>query len=294
MFNDIQPLLDKFNQMNSSDLNPIIIYHYAPPSAFLNIFKENKLWFSDRRFLNDQSEGINALDVLAKVLPTAIISETLRQYLIEKCAQKKKNFSSDGLNFFVVSFSTDKDNLNLWNYYSKNNRLLGYNIGFEKNELLAAYREPTANVTPVKPIYGSVIYNDSEKYDFVKDIVEIMYSAGTGIHYEIVGDQILDRVVFSGCLFKHEAFKNELEYRIVIPWNPNWANNGTNVPEIKFREKDGFFIPYMPIHFEIGRCVKNVTVSPTINHDLAEVSLKMMFRKYPRIEIRHSSIPVRY
>lgn len=294
MYNEIQPLLDKYNQMKSSDLNPIIIYHYAPPSALLNIFAKDELWFSDRRFLNDQSEGINALDVLAKVLPTAIISDTLRQYLIVKCDEKRKNFSSEGLNFFVVSFSTDKDNLNLWNYYSKNNRLLGYNIGFEKNELLAAYKQLDANKNPVEPIYGSVIYKDSEKFDFVKDIVEILFSAGTGIHYEIVGDQILDKVAFSGCLFKHEAFKNELEYRIVIPWNPNWEISGTNVPEIKFREKEGFFIPYMPIHIEIGRCVKSVTVSPTIAYDLAEASLKMMFRKYPRIEIRHSSIPVRY
>ncbi len=294
MFNEIQPLLDKFNQMKSSDLVPVVIYHYTSPSAFSNIVQHHHLWYSDRRFLNDQSEGINALDVLSNVIPVANISEELRDYLREKCEQKRNGVFSKGNGFYILSLSTDKDNLNLWNYYSKNNKLLGYNIGFEKNELLNSLRKAPEGKRPVEPIYGKVLYKYDEKFDIVKDIVEILSDSGEKFECQTVGDLIIERIMLTGCLFKADAFENEHEYRIVIPWEPEWEANIINIPPVEFRERDGFFIPYLLIDFDIKECIKNVTVSPTIDYNLAEASLKMLLRNYPRIEIRHSSIPVRY
>lgn len=294
MFNQIQPLLEKFNQLKVTNLNPMLIYHYTCPSALLNIFTKDQLWFTDRTFLNDKSEGINALDILIEVIPTTRIDEGLKSYILEKCSLSRQNILSEQMKFYVLSFSVDKDNLNLWNYYSKNNRLLGYNICFEIIELVNAYKHYYSDRKAVEPIHGKVLYVKSDKCDLVKYMVEALYDLRDNTSIDVLGDLIIKKIVFSGCLFKDEAFMNEQEYRVVLPWNPMWEIETTNMPKIEFREKDGYFIPYFPIKVDVGRCAKCVTVSPTVDYELAKASLINLLRKTPHIEIVPSSIPVRY
>ena len=240
------------------------------------------------------SEGLDVFDITLKVLEDINISEDLKHYLKEECSRKDSELITNGIKFFVLSFSTDRDNLNLWNYYSKNKNLQGYNIGFVRSELLNAYQVTDQDKNVVQPIHGRVIYDDKEKCEMIKDIIEILYFERNGCSTEEIGYFILQKIVYIGCLFKDVHFKDEHEYRIVLPWNPNWSTLNTNIPDIKYRELNDLRIPYLPIQIEVGKCVKNITVSPTMDFEKAKTSQKKHLKPYPRIEIKKSAIPVRY
>ena len=76
-----------------------------------------------------------------------------------------ENEFTNKLEYFTTSFSTESDNLTLWNNYAKGKNYTGYNIGFDKNKLV---EEMTNN--DYLPIFGSVIYDKNKQIKIIHAI----------------------------------------------------------------------------------------------------------------------------
>ncbi|MBM6841918.1 hypothetical protein H6A03_10285 [[Clostridium] spiroforme] len=98
---------------------------------------------------------------------------------------------------------------------------------------------------------------------------------------------------------KRDCFKQEKEFRIVITV-PDERLKVLKKNEIyKFRVGNGIMIPFLELNFSTD-VVKSITISPTIQSDLVELSIQD-FLKYCEIKkenysefIKHSKVPVRF
>ena len=122
------------------------IYHYTKPEKLLNILSGENIRFSNALYLNDKEEIAYSYRLIVKLIDK---TEGLNPDLFIKI---KKHFSNkykhivDGdndfvnkLEYFTTSFSTESDNLTLWNNYAKGKNYTGYNIGFNKQKLIKEY-----------------------------------------------------------------------------------------------------------------------------------------------------------
>lgn len=140
------------------------VYHYTSVEGFKSILENKKLWFSGIQYMNDASEMLEASNCCKEYFiqkhgdeETPVIKEYLdKQYeeLFEK--EKKKNI-------FVCCFSLGNDELPIWNYYCKDNKVQGYNLAFKLSELIDnLLRNNWENLSKCDISYGIVQY-DKEK-----------------------------------------------------------------------------------------------------------------------------------
>lgn len=115
-----------------------LIAHYTSDIGFNSIISSGKLWFTDIYYLNDYNERHLYIKRLferygySKFFSDFPIElrNILEEYLdgfIDRFLKSKR--------CFVLSCSSLKDNLAMWNYYSKNSFQGGYNITFQPLKL---------------------------------------------------------------------------------------------------------------------------------------------------------------
>ena len=121
----------------SEDFTDYDIYHYTSPEGLQGIIESNKLRFTNRIYLNDKMEGKHALDLLVQAYDEIIEDmHPDKEEAIKQIKDYKENkIEKHGFKIFQCSFSCDKDNLSLWNYYTKDRSIKGYNINFSSKEL---------------------------------------------------------------------------------------------------------------------------------------------------------------
>ena len=167
----LQDAISKYNQwadqyLQSEQTNNAIstpLYHYTDGRGLKGIIESQTIWFTDYRHLNDPSELIHGIEIAhdAMRLATTGVDERVRLFL--ECVANMfshKNFSAT-LEFFIASFSRERDDLGQWRAYADNGR--GYAIGFAPRVFGIVddpNREPHENV-----FVGPVLYNIRETTD---------------------------------------------------------------------------------------------------------------------------------
>lgn len=101
------------------------------------------------------------------------------------------------------------------------------------------------------------------------------------------------------CYIKREYFKQEQEFRIVITVPNERLATLKKESVYKFRSGKGILIPFLELTFST-EAVKSITISPTVQSDLAELSIRD-FLEYCDFHVedysqfvRHSKVPVRF
>ena len=155
------------------------IFHYTSVEGLKNILQTKKLWFSGIQYLNDANEikeGVKALKDYFDALDDGeyylqykpilyLILETLENSLLSN-------------NIFVCSFSLGKDELPLWNYYTKDNNSQGYNICFSIEKILESIvKENTELLNGCFITYGNTIYYDKTNILEISKIFDGMFNS---------------------------------------------------------------------------------------------------------------------
>lgn len=284
-----------YNRIQVDKPENIMVYHYTTTDALLSILKSESLWFSDRGYLNDASEGLLPLTILEEVLDLIDIYQSLKEQL-RVCIQEQKEKLLNGSNrAYVLSFSVDPDSLCLWNYYTKGNQIQGYNIGFQAELLTQAFHGEKPGVSNAcTPIQRRVEYDRDKQVDTVISVIKSLLEVSQEHETQITAEYIIDKITYLGYFFKPKCFSIENEYRMVVIWNNRFPSEEYSLKQEEYRCWNGLFIPYRQIHFLNNQCLKTVTVSPTVDFELARSSLKRALVKYPDVEIIKSDVPVRY
>ena len=130
-------------------------YHYTSPNALLSILKNQQIYFTDIRFLNDKSEDIylvklilDLLDENEKEYPN--VREVTNVLFKNNRISDLQSLNAINIDYsvpldyipmrkFVFCTTTESDQLNMWNYYVHNGKYQGYNIGFNIEKLLKSF-----------------------------------------------------------------------------------------------------------------------------------------------------------
>lgn len=302
-FKDIQKILK--NHYNGH------ICHYTSSSSLLEILKKNKLWFSNIFYLNDSEELLYTYRLLDETTEeqkrlNAFFKDAISSHCYSILKEKNiKDLSSFGKKeYYVASFSKDKDNLNMWNYYTKISNATGYNIVFNKEQLIVDLKNKN-----LFPIHGLVNYKKDEQKIILKSLLLEFNKKYTSIYenssYSRVSrnkdntlfllnelcNDFFDIIRILGLFFKHEAFINEEEYRIVVLNDCEVKNCAKSL----IREKNGLFIPYIECFFSKENLVA-LNIGPTLKDDFYKTGIERMLYSlnYKKVNISNSKIPLRY
>ncbi len=295
------------------------LYHYCPAEALNEILSSKSIRFSDARFMNDASETNYIYYLLMQYIfnEEATITDSFMNFLIKNTPaigydiyRRTNNTAKDQV--YIACFSTNQDNLALWNYYTKSQNSIGYNIEFKHNPFTKELNNTTF-------INGAVIYEKEKQYELLKQIISTYnncwerheeikkyYSTQNGL-FKKDKSSSLDTFLMSylstlnlyNIFFKPEAYKVEEEYRFAIfnTKDENWQTRIVN----------GFFIPYFSEEIQMNK-ICSINISPCNEPNLYKSGVSALLQQIsstdkknkikntvnPDLEIGISAIPKRY
>lgn len=300
-YDDLLEKIPKIKKVLDTDKN-CTIYHYTKPEKLLNILSGGTLRFSNALYLNDKEEIAYSYRLIVKLI------DEIPELNPDLFGKIKTHFSNkykhivDGendfrnkLEYFTTSFSTESDNLTLWNNYAKGKNYTGYNIGFDKKKLID---EMTEN--KYLPVFGSVIYDKQKQIKIIHTIFKkwnmlfnraLKCKKTNEVKLFDILFELIDVLSIVSIFFKNPQFKNEHEYRIVIVN----AFGVENSKPTKVVEKNGLFVPYLEYKFS-KESVTSINIGPTFDENIFYTSTNRMLLNfgYEDKEVCRSKIPLRY
>lgn len=252
---------------------PAKLWHYTSTQGFLGIIKSKAIFATDSRFLNDHEETVHAYrvarELTQKISPKGR-TKPLRQMrdVIDKAIVESELLDGEMIRFFVVSFSEAEDQLSQWRGYSHGSSgvSLAFDLSKIKEEFDGAILAPCAYAQNDKEVLmESALKNLVAEYKKFRRITEqlmgetpyeprkssiekysdriidkaLQQSMPTFIHR---GEESLKKIVQIAALLKNEEFREEREWRLIIPTNTpkqDW------IDKVDFRANGTSLIPYM-------------------------------------------------
>lgn len=281
-----------------------ILYHYTKPEKLLSILESGTIRFSNALYLNDKEEVTYSYKLILNLIDEMPdLNPELFSKVKEHFYNKYKNIINGDDNFdnkyefYTISFSTDSDNLTLWNNYSKGQNYTGYNIGFCKNDLIADMEKQGFH-----SVYGSIIYKKEQQITVLilifdkwnKKFEKVNQGKKTQKNNDKLYDilfELIDILSVISLFFKNPHFKDEKEYRVIFINNYNI----NAFRQTKIFEKNGLFIPYIEYKF-LKKTVNSVNIGPTLEENIFYTSTCRMLSNfgYEKKTINRSKIPLRY
>lgn len=284
-----QSLKDEILEIDTSCINiaenPDKIYHYTDVNGIYNIINNKSFWLTKSDFLNDEKELVYFYKILKIVL-----KENEFENINFDFVEWLKVVASESLkNVFILSFSTEKDSLPLWEMYANGN---GYNMEIQYNKYFNEFWNKNIFVTTStnEKIYMTrkndsgkfcgveefVVYDETVQKNRVKELLEGIdksiefvneYNEDTkecGLVRELQS-RIASELINCMMLFKDKSFSYEKEYRIVYN-----IIDCDELDIVKHRISNGRIIPYIELGFE-NMFIESIRVSPRLKNDILSV-----------------------
>lgn len=300
-YDDLLEKIPKIKKVLDTDKN-CTIYHYTKPEKLLNILSGGTLRFSNALYLNDKEEIAYSYRLIVRLIDEIpeLNSDLFGKIKIHFSNKYKhiidgENDFRNKLEYFTTSFSTESDNLTLWNNYAKGKSYTGYNIGFDKRKLISEMTENN-----YLPIFGSVIYDKQKQIKIIHAIFKkwnmlfnraLKCKKTNEVKLFDILFELIDVLSIVSIFFKNPQFKNEHEYRIVMVN----AFGTENSKPTKVVEKNGLFVPYLEYKFSKDS-VTSINIGPTFDENIFYTSTNRMLLNfgYEDKEVCRSKIPLRY
>lgn len=300
---DWQIPIDKIHEKHCLNIGECdadtILYHYTSPTGLLGILNSSSMWMSDSDFLNDSSESDYFYDIYHKATPHT--GETRKEEFFRFSAGMFSYFHSSMFSSprqtahriketrYILSLSLDRDNLNLWSYYTKNANSIGYSIGLKEEAFKYLFRKDKDELL----LSGKVIYDSDTQtkllFELYQDYWEQYSTLKHTYQREYLYEKMEDNIVRYSVFMKNPIFAHENEYRIAV------VRLGSNSTQQRlFREMNGAFIPYItqPINL---RDVVEIGISPTHRTEFVSRSIEELLEaKGIDASIYNSEVPLRY
>ena len=276
-----------------------VLYHYTSPAGLLGIFNTSELWLSDSDFLNDSSESDYFYDIYSEANQFAgrtrkedrfkFNAGMFSYYHTSSYSSPRETANRIKETRYILSMSLDRDNLNLWSYYTKNANSIGYSIGLKENAIEYMFRPDSDEML----LSGKVIYDPDQQKQLLSELCEDYWKLYSNLNHTYQRDYLYskleDNVVRYSVFLKNPLFAHENEYRIAV------IRLGVNYTQQRlFREINGAFIPYITQSIDL-RDIVEIGVSPTHRTGFVTRSLKeLLGAKGLDATIYNSDVPLRY
>ena len=279
------------------------LYHYTSAVGLESILRQRSLRATDTAFLNDWQEILYAAkplvgrmrDLLESVVQFDATHDPLQQArsrAVESTLGAIKRFVHledddmptpnpgqyiDGATY-VVCLSEDHDQLGQWRAYGQG----GYAIGFRRDtlgKLPGQFRKQLREV----------VYGENGRNKICDEIIDFLESRppsgypGTHGYFDAL-NFCMPRLASA----KHDAFKQEVEWRLIVP------NYGGATPPVQVRTSPRF-IPYVDLKFDQS-CIAEIVIGPGGDfHSVRAVRAALTASSYDleKVQITQSDAPFR-
>ncbi|MFC2662963.1 MAG: DUF2971 domain-containing protein [Eubacterium sp.] len=272
------------------------LYHYTKCGSMVNILRSGRFYATKSSFLNDTNEMDYIMSVAAAVI-SELDNLKWRDVLMKQVVNTMEEFKRHDT--FILSFSKEEDSITLWSEFGEET---GYCAAFRGKKLMA-------RISGNQDIYchGNVIYSLKQQKEIIRHLLMEEFPAKTGKTFEELMEEEISHpdskafLAFKKKLrkalniyamfFKQEEFAPEREYR--------FAFRNPDKKKIKFREKEGFLLPYIEIDVTGGKSGKmpidHLTVAPKNHVDLAKKGMtQFMDQLGYNVPIGLSRLKLRY
>lgn len=280
---------------------PTTIYHYTNDQGLRGVLETGRLWCSDLFCLNDPSELRHGFSHLVRILDERAKRGPRETQIF---ADDFKKFLSDGLDksafYFVLSFSSDGDDLGQWRAYADNGR--GYALGFDGVALESAFTKKGGHRIPNFSTFG-VNYNEAALIAIHERMVESMWHLISLPHDKSIPREAINpymkalsiklalNALSAALFFKHRGYKNESEFRFLQIFRADKPP-----PQLMRRFRSHEMIRYREFDWRtITGALKQIIVGPAADRHkgkrFAEDCLTAF--KHKKVPVTHSDIPYR-
>jgi len=204
---------------------PKIIYHYTSDDGLRGILETGQLWLSDIFNLNDPSELSHGFSHAVNILNGKAAEGPPESQVFAKHFSAFHQAGMQGsAHYFVCSFSADGNDLGQWRAYADNGR--GYALGFDAKALEDVFTKENGVAIPNNCTF-SVTYKDAVIAEFHRQMIDSMFglislphgknmeSTALHAHMKELSVTLSVHVLRAALFFKHEAYRNETEYRFL-------------------------------------------------------------------------------
>ena len=322
--NDIKTLMERFYE----DKTPTLLWHYTDCNGLLGVIRKQALTFRFTRSdcLNDISEGKDIEKYYSIVCESLLkdnrisksfynaikdIKPTGDRFFVYPSPSETGNDSGKKMAItsasygkcetYICCFSIAQDSLEMWRYYSQKD---GYALGILTLGFENLHGEPFEDFNEDRLYdyvrFAKVMYGEQEKKDQLKKIILECYNhvasgemeTSSSARYITIGINQLQYI------FKDSCFSNEQEYRLIY-YRPieKPKRMKQNLPEIKYRNKQGVVVPYVEINFSDRELkLSQLCISPFLKKTNAfDLSTEFLSKNgFKNCQVYQSDLPVRF
>jgi hypothetical protein len=277
------------------------LYHYTDGRGLKGMIESETIWFTDYRHLNDPSELSHGVETARDVMRLkATGADDFGRMFLECLGDMLSPKKYERLEFFIASFSRDKDELGQWRAYGDDGR--GYVLGLRASvfDELAAH----ANV-----FIGPVLYETDKimaRHRLAIDKAFEIFRETVDANSDLLGneatlDQFIQefcRVILAGVLIwncltsKHNAYEREKEVRLII-----LGVRDKLKPKIQTRLRGNEIVPYIaePLTVHKPQAIFEIVTGPAAGADAVRTVSTMLssLKVDYNVPIYPSDIPYR-
>lgn len=287
----------------SGSFRPIrTIHHYTGVEGLLGILQSNKLFATAAYYLNDSSEVEYGSHLVLKILEewlevneknTAFPATVLRALYALFRLPDLPSYRSETI--YVACFCSRENLLSQWRAYGqKGGYSLGFRVsgnsvdlegppGFENVRLARVEYNPASQSS----VLGEII---RETIVAVADLVKPgPFETEKDLRYKIV-EWLDDRLLQEIVTFKHPAFYDEQEWRVIV--RPNKTPNDDSV---KFRPLRGGLVPYVELSPRSSKLpIASIYFGPSLEPNRTKRPLELLLRAngFGELPVKGADIPV--
>ena len=221
---------------------PYAVYHYTDAGSLNAILEAGRIWASDLRYLAGSRETDFVRELIRDHLrKRARVSDPVLREFCEK-AEQRLDPRTWARSIFATCFCQNGDALGQWRAYAGPRG--GYAVGLRSQALSDAGRYPAATLR-------KVIYDPERQNALLSGLLDRAMFAlrspdGQGQEgMEAVLDFLTDHMVELVACFKHVAFKEDEEWRLLVVADTAYAGEGLS--HLRFRHAGGHIVPFMEL-----------------------------------------------
>ncbi len=283
------------NLDQTSEVDVYERFHYTDIHGLIGILESGTLRLCSYRTMNDSMELKWSIEHKLKALQSNSNTAFQHEFLnkIRDCLEVFP------LHAYMTCFSSEKDLLSQWRAYGDDGK--GVAIGFNLAETVFENKWPTyePNVSDLYAGYFDVRYDNEEHFGIPMDAYVSIFNDYSGIvekeplRMESVANAMAHTLVHNSVAYKHPAFKEEKECRILnLTYQANNHAFVGTTSDIKFKASGSKLTSYFEYKFQKG-IVTEIVLGPKSEIDINELGLFLQKYGYEDIVITNSSASYR-
>ena len=302
---EAERLLKPFEVSIETKPMPNLLFHYTDDAGLAGILESGKIRLSDIFCQNDPSEVRHGLAAASYAIKSKI---SHRRPEIELFVTSFDNFCNKGgiegaSHNFICCFSASDDDLGQWRAYANNG--LGFALGFDTKKIEDAFGASN-NFSNANYSSFPITYDDGKLAKVQAELAELLLPS-LALSLEVANEfetwkqymsLISAKYSFSALraalLFKHEAYKNENEYRFLQLFTSERPVDG-----LKFVRRLSSIRGYRELDRRMlcADALTTIRIGPAANRQNAKLFVTDCLKAYHRgdlaIKIEYSNIPYR-